>query len=64
MRWECGRGCGAGGEKVYAEPSEAKRYAEAFNSEKQTRIGQRAPLVALLPLRMWARLKRSSADRE
>jgi hypothetical protein len=58
MRWSCRRGCGAGGEKTYASAAEATKYATAFNAERAG-FGERAPFIALLPLRMWKRLTRS-----
>jgi hypothetical protein len=51
MRWACARGCGAGGEKTYASPADAARYARAFDREDRDDLGRRAPLVAGLPLR-------------
>jgi len=58
MRWACQRGCGAGGEKVYATPADAVRYASAFDREDREDRGRRAPLVGLLPLRIWRALRR------
>ena len=53
MLWECAR-CGtAGGAKSYATSEEAARYARAFDREDRADLGRRAPLVALLPLRLW-----------
>jgi hypothetical protein len=51
MRWSCQRGCGAGGEKEYASPQQAGRYARAFDREDREDLGRRAPL-GLLPLRL------------
>jgi hypothetical protein len=51
MRWMCQRDCGAGGEKEYASPAQAARYARAFDREDREDIGRRAPL-GLLPLRL------------
>jgi hypothetical protein len=57
MRWTCGR-CGArGGEKTYASAADAARYAAAFDREDRADIGRRAPLVGLLPLRLWRALR-------
>ena len=61
MHWSCARGCGAGGAKVYAVEADARRYAEAFNAERERPVGHRGPLIALFPLRMFQRLKRRSA---
>ncbi len=58
MRWTCRRGCGAGGEKLYPTPADARRYASAFNREDRENIGRRAPLIGLLPLRIWRALRR------
>ena len=49
MRWECERGCGAGGEKRYATAAEARRYAAAFDRRDTEDLGKR-PLLSLLPL--------------
>ena len=58
MRWACQRGCGASGEKLYATPADARRYAKAFDREDRDEIGRRAPLIGLLPLRIWRILRR------
>jgi hypothetical protein len=58
MHWRCVRGCGASGEKTYPTAAEAARYARAFDRRDIDRLGERAPLIALLPLRI-ARLLRS-----
>jgi len=53
MTWACVR-CGApGGAKEYASPEEAATYARAFGREDRADLGRRAPLVGLLPLRLW-----------
>lgn len=58
MRWECDRGCGEGGDsKQYATPEEAHRYAVALNRRDIADLGKRAPLIGLLPLRLWRRLR-------
>ena len=49
MRWECQRGCGAGGSKRYATAAEARRYAQAFDRRDAEDVGKR-PLLSLLPL--------------
>jgi hypothetical protein len=49
MRWECARGCGAGGSKRYATAAEAQRYARAFDRRDDEDVGRR-PLLSLLPL--------------
>jgi hypothetical protein len=58
MRWTCQRGCGTRGEKVYTTAAEARRYAAAFDVEDRADIGRRAPLIGLLPLRIWRYLRR------
>jgi hypothetical protein len=58
MRWECARGCGAGGEKVYPTPEDAARYARALDREDREDLGRRAPLIGLLPLRLARALSR------
>jgi hypothetical protein len=62
MRWQCARGCGAEGEKRYRSAEQAAKYARAFDREDRDDIGRRAPLVALLPLRL-ARGARDRRDR-
>jgi hypothetical protein len=63
MRWTCERGCGAGGAKDYADEAEAARYAAAFDREDSRDLGRRAPLIALLPLRIWRALTRRGRRR-
>jgi hypothetical protein len=58
MRWECARGCGAGGSKRYSSEEDAARYASAFDREDREDLGKRAPLVGLFPLRLWRALRR------
>jgi hypothetical protein len=58
MRWTCARGCGACGEKIYPAPADARRYASVFDDEDRDDIGRRAPLIGLLPLRIWRALRR------
>lgn len=65
MHWECERGCGqAGGSKTYPTAEQARRYAAAFG--RTSELGKRAPLIGLLPLRLWHRLhqRRASARRK
>jgi hypothetical protein len=57
MRWRCQR-CGFAGEKRYPDAAAAARYAGAFDREDRADLGRRAPLVGLLPLRLWRALKR------
>jgi hypothetical protein len=49
MRWQCERGCGAGGSKTYRSAEEAQRYARAFDRRDARDIGRR-PLLSLLPI--------------
>lgn len=58
VRWTCERGCGAGGEKLYSTPADAQRYARAFDRKDSADLGRRAPLIGLLPLRIWRALRR------
>jgi hypothetical protein len=53
MTWACERCGAAGGEKTYGSPDEAVRFAAAFDREDRADLGRRAPLVGLLPLRLW-----------
>ena len=58
MTWACER-CGhVGGTKTYASAEEAARYAGAFDREDREDLGARAPLIALLPLRLWRAFRR------
>jgi hypothetical protein len=57
MRWDCERGCGAGGSKRYPTTDEAARYARAFDRRDSDDLGRRAPLFGLLPLRLWRALR-------
>lgn len=53
MIWTCAR-CGTlGGSKHYSSAEEAERYAHALDREDRADLGRRAPLVGLLPLRLW-----------
>jgi hypothetical protein len=56
MRWDCDRGCSAGGSKHYASAAEAQRYAAGLNRRDNDKVGKRAPLFGLLPLRIFRRL--------
>ena len=58
MRWSCERGCGAGGEKSYANAAAAQRYARAFDREDSDEVGRRAPLLGMVPLRVARALRR------
>ena len=60
MRWACDR-CGQGvGAKKYETPEDARRYAAAFNRRDTDDRGRRAPLIGLLPLRLWRRFRKPS----
>jgi hypothetical protein len=52
MTWECER-CGEGGSKAYASEADAAMYARAFDRDARSELGRRAPLIGLLPLRLW-----------
>jgi len=53
IAWACQR-CGkSGGERVYSSAAEAERYAAAFDREDRDDMGRHAPLIGLLPLRLW-----------
>ncbi len=51
MRWDCERGCGFEGSKLYDSAAEATRYATALDREDADDLGRRSPL-SLLPLRL------------
>jgi hypothetical protein len=53
MSWRCERCDAQGGSKDYATADEAARFARAFDREDRADLGRRAPLVGLLPLRLW-----------
>jgi hypothetical protein len=58
LRWSCVR-CGSpGGSKLYDTPDDAERYATAFNREDRQDLGRRAPLIGLLPLRLYRAFQR------
>jgi hypothetical protein len=58
MRWACER-CGqAAGTKEYDTAADAQRYASAFNRRDAADLGKRAPLIGLLPLRLWRSVRR------
>ena len=59
LLWECSRGCGLTGAKTYDSAVSATRYAEAFNRRDKDDLGKRAPLIGLLPLRIWRHFRRS-----
>ncbi|ORB16092.1 hypothetical protein BST37_07670 [Mycobacterium noviomagense] len=64
MYWECERGCGqASDSKTYATAEQARRYAAAFDRRDNSELGKRAPLIGLLPLRVWRRLNGPSTSR-
>ena len=63
MRWECQRGCGAGGSKTYASSAEARHYATAFDREDRDDLGRRAPVLGMFPLRIWHNLRKRSQSR-
>ena len=58
MLWECERGCGAGGRKVYGSAADAERYARALDKEDRRELGRRAPLIGLFPLRIARAIRR------
>ncbi len=58
MRWECERGCGAGGSKEYGNATDAARFAAAFDLEDRSELGRRAPFLGMFPLRLWWTLRR------
>jgi hypothetical protein len=58
MRWQCQRGCDAGGAKTYATVADAQRYAAALDREDREDLGLHAPLIAGLPLRLARVLRR------
>jgi len=62
MIWRCER-CAESGSKQYASAADAARYARAFDREDRDDTGRRAPLIGMLPLRIWHRLSRGAAGR-
>jgi hypothetical protein len=61
MRWDCRRGCGAGGAKRYPDAAQAARYAQGLNREDRDDLGRRSP-VGLLPLRLLRTTRRHGRD--
>ena len=59
LRWACERDCGTTGHKTYTSAADADRYATAFNRRDSDAIGKRAPLIGLLPLRLWRMFRRN-----
>ncbi len=60
-RWSCRRGCGAGGQKTYKtykSAGQARRYGEALDRDDVDQLGRLAPLMGLLPLRIWYAMRR------
>lgn len=57
MRWQCQRGCPAGGSKAYPSPAEARHYAAALDREDRDDLGRRAPILGMFPLRIWHRMR-------
>lgn len=58
MRWACDR-CGRdAGAKQYDTADDARRYAAAFNRRDTEALGKRAPLIGLLPLRLWRKFSK------
>ena len=56
LTWECRR-CGTpGGIKRYDEPSQAERYARAFEAERE-RAGSRF-MLSTFPLWLWRKVRR------
>lgn|GEM_PF-951668 len=58
MTWFCSRNCGSTGAKHYESSAQAQRYAAAFDKRDRDDLGRRAPLIGLLPLRIWRWLSR------
>ncbi len=58
MRWACEWCGGATGAKTYGTTEEAESYASVFNKRDADSLGTRAPLIGLLPLRIWRRVRR------
>ena len=58
MSWQCRRCGDEAGEKQYPTAQAAERYAAAFNRHGTDDLGKRAPLIGLLPLRLWRRFGR------
>lgn len=52
LRWQCDRGCGAGGSKSYPTATEATKYATAFDRSDIADLGRRAPWLGMFPLRL------------
>lgn len=57
MEWECSRCGGERGSKDYPSAEQARRFSAAFDQRDTDDLGRRAPLIGLLPLRWWYRLR-------
>ena len=57
LRWECERGCGAGGAKRYPDPERAALMARGLERGDDRDLGRRSPL-GLLPLRLLRAVRR------
>ncbi len=62
MRWQCQRGCGAGGSKRYETAEDASLFAGAFDREDREDLGRRAPFLALFPLRLFGGRQKQRAS--
>jgi hypothetical protein len=56
MTWTCER-CGESRSKTYRTSDEAAMYARSFDRDPSANLGRRAPLIGLLPLRLWRSLR-------
>ncbi|WP_431236770.1 hypothetical protein ACQ86B_17790 [Mycolicibacterium aichiense] len=59
LHFHCERGCGTTGYKTYPSEAHAARYSKAFNRRDSDDLGKRAPLIGLLPLRLWRMIRRN-----
>lgn len=62
MRWDCERGCGHEGEKLYASAAQAQRYARALDRRDSDDLGKR-PTLSLLPMWLGRRFDRAQTRR-
>jgi hypothetical protein len=61
MRWDCERGCGAGGAKRYPDAAQAALYARGLDRRDRDDVGRRSP-IGLLPLRLLRAARRHRTD--
>jgi hypothetical protein len=57
LRWDCARGCGAGGAKRYPDAERAATMARGLGRDEDHDLGRNSPL-GLFPLRLMRVVRR------